>query len=46
LLAGCAAPEHRLPAPTRESMLLAFARTAAPRLNALADPEGAYGAES
>jgi hypothetical protein len=33
------APEHRLAAPTRKRTLLAFARTAAFRLAALADPE-------
>src|SRR3989440_10437019 len=36
----CAAPEHRLHAATRKSMLLAFARAAALRLSTLADPEG------
>jgi hypothetical protein len=41
----CEAPEHRLHAATRRSMLLAFARAAALRLAALADPEGPYGAE-
>jgi hypothetical protein len=41
----CEAPEHRLHASTRRSMLLAFARAAALRLSALADPEGPYGAE-
>jgi hypothetical protein len=41
----CEAPEHRLHASTRKSMLLAFARAAALRLSALADPEGPYGAE-
>ena len=39
----CEAPEHRLPAPTRKSMMLAFARAAAIRLQALADPHGPYG---
>jgi hypothetical protein len=38
-----AAPEHRLPAPTRKSMLLLFARAAALRLQSLADPTGPYG---
>src|SRR5438309_12131025 len=38
----CEAPEHRLHAATRKAMLLAFARTAALRLSALADPEGPY----
>jgi hypothetical protein len=41
----CEAPEHRLHGATRRSMLLAFARAAAQRLAALADPEGPYGAE-
>ena len=39
----CDAPEHRLPAPTRKSMMLAFARAAALRLQTLADPHGPYG---
>ncbi len=38
----CEAPEHRLHAATRKSMMLAFARAAALRLSALADPEGPY----
>ncbi len=41
----CEAPEHRLHASTRKSMMLAFARAAALRLSALADPDGPYGAE-
>jgi hypothetical protein len=41
----CEAPEHRLHAATRKSMLLSFARAAALRLSALADPEGPYGSE-
>ncbi len=41
----CEAPEHRLYAATRKSMMLAFARAAALRLSALADPEGPYGNE-
>jgi hypothetical protein len=41
----CQAPEHRLHAATRRSMLLAFARAAALRLSALADPDGPYGVE-
>ena len=41
----CEAPEHRLHASTRKSMMLAFARAAALRLAALADPEGPYGDE-
>ena len=39
----CDAPEHRLHAATRKSMMLAFARAAALRLAALADPQGPYG---
>jgi hypothetical protein len=38
----CEAPEHRLPAATRKSMLLSVARTAAMRLQALHDPNGPY----
>ncbi len=38
----CDAPEHRLPAPTRKSMLVLFARAAAARLQALHDPNGAH----
>ena len=41
----CEAPEHRLHAATRKCMMLAFARTAALRLSALADPEGRFEAE-
>jgi hypothetical protein len=41
----CQAPAHRLHASTRKSLMLAFARAAALRLSALADPEGPYGAE-
>ncbi len=37
------APEHRLSAPTRKAMTLLFARAAAVRLQALADPAGPYG---
>ena len=40
----CDAPEHRLPAATRKSMMLRFAHTAAMRLQTLADPTGPYGA--
>jgi hypothetical protein len=36
----CEAPEHRLHAATRRSMTLSFARAAALRLAALADPDG------
>ena len=39
----CEAPEHRLPAATRKSMMLMFARAAALRLQSLADPTGPYG---
>jgi hypothetical protein len=39
------APEHRLHASTRKSMLTLFARTASRRLQALADPHGPYGEE-
>jgi hypothetical protein len=38
----CEAPEHRLPAATRKSMMLAFAHAAALRLQALIDPTGPY----
>jgi len=41
----CEAPEHRLHAATRKTMMLLFARAAARRLQALADPTGPYGAE-
>jgi hypothetical protein len=37
------APEHRLHASTRKSVMLTFARAAALRLQALADPQGPYG---
>ena len=37
------APEHRLHAATRKSVMLAFARAAALRLQSLADPQGPYG---
>jgi hypothetical protein len=39
------APEHRLHAATRKRMMLSFARAAALRLSALADPEGSLGLE-
>ena len=39
----CEAPEHRLAAATRKSMMLIFARAAALRLQSLADPTGPYG---
>ena len=41
----CEAPEHRLHAATRKSMMLSIARAAALRLQSLADPAGPYGAE-
>ncbi len=37
------APEHRVPAATRRSMLLQFSRVAALRLQSLIDPTGPYG---
>jgi hypothetical protein len=39
------APEHRLPAARRKTMLLRFAHAAALRLQALADPQGPYAGE-
>lgn len=39
----CEAPEHKLAAATRKSMMLMFARAAALRLQSLADPTGPYG---
>jgi hypothetical protein len=42
----CEAPEHRLHAATRKCMTLAFARAAALRLSALADPDGVGSSES
>jgi hypothetical protein len=41
----CEAPEHRLPAAARKSILLRFAHAAALRLQALADPQGPYAGE-
>jgi hypothetical protein len=38
----CEAPEHRLAAPTRKSMMLLLARAAALRLQSLVDPTGPY----
>jgi hypothetical protein len=40
------APEHRLPAARRKTMLLRFAHAAALRLQALADPQGPYAGET
>jgi hypothetical protein len=39
------APEHRLPAATRKSVMLRFAHAAALRLQAVADPQGPYAGE-
>jgi hypothetical protein len=36
----CQAPEHRLPAPTRKSMMVRFGLAAAQRINRLVDPQG------
>ena len=41
----CEAPEHRLPAATRKTVMLRFAHAAALRLQALAYPQGPYGGE-
>jgi hypothetical protein len=41
----CEAPERRLPAATRKSVMLRFAHAAALRLQALADPQGPYSGE-
>ena len=41
----CEAPQHRLHAATRKTMMLAFARCAALRLQTLADPQGPFAAE-
>ena len=40
---ACEAPEHRLAAARRKSMMLSIARAAARRLQALHDPHGPYG---
>ena len=40
------APEHRIAAATRRSMMLRFAQAAALRLQALSDPQGPYAAET
>jgi hypothetical protein len=40
------APEHRLPAATRKTIMLRFAHAAALRLQALADPQGPYAVET
>ncbi|HWE77376.1 MAG TPA: MmcB family DNA repair protein [Pseudolabrys sp.] len=39
----CEAPEHKLSASTRKTMMLLFARAAALRLQSLIDPTGPYG---
>ena len=39
----CEAPEHKLPAATRKTMMLLFGRAAALRLQSLVDPTGPYG---
>jgi len=41
----CEAPEHRLAAATRKSVMLRFAHAAALRLQAIADPQGPYAGE-
>jgi hypothetical protein len=41
----CEAPEHKLHASTRKSMMLSIARCAALRLQSLADPQGPFAAE-
>jgi len=41
----CEAPVHKLHASTRKTMMLAFARCAALRLQSLADPQGPFAAE-
>src|SRR4051794_4871137 len=41
----CEAPTHKLHAATRKTMMLTFARCAALRLQALADPNGPFEAE-
>jgi len=41
----CEAPEHRLVPARRKTVMLRFAHAAALRLQALADPQGPYGAE-
>jgi hypothetical protein len=41
----CEAPQHKLAAPTRKSMMLRVAQCAALRLQSLIDPAGPYGNE-
>jgi hypothetical protein len=42
----CEAPQHRLSAATRKAVTLRFAHAAAHRLQALADPQGAFARET
>jgi hypothetical protein len=42
----CEAPEHRLAAATRKTVMLRFAQAAALRLQAIADPQGPYAGET
>jgi hypothetical protein len=42
----CEAPQHRLAAATRKTVLLRFAHAAALRLQTLADPQGSYAGEN
>jgi hypothetical protein len=41
----CEAPEHRIAAATRKTVMLRFAHASALRLQALADPQGPYAGE-
>jgi hypothetical protein len=41
----CEAPEQRIPAATRKSVMLRFAHAAALRLQAIVDPQGLYNAQ-
>jgi hypothetical protein len=41
----CEAPEHRIAAATRKTVMLRFAHAAALRLQAVADPQGPYAGE-
>jgi hypothetical protein len=41
----CEAPEHKLHAATRKSMILGIARASSLRLQSLIDPAGPYGSE-
>ena len=42
----CEAPEHRLPAATRKSMLISFGLLAAQRIGRLSDPQGYEGLDA